>query len=238
MPLLFDWTIFIMIPPLLLAMWAQNQVKHNYQKYSTMRSARGYTGEQVARELLRLNGITDVQVDRVAGELTDHYDPRSKVVRLSENIYSSTSVSALSIAAHEVGHAVQHNKGYSPLVMRSTLVPVVNISSNMAMPLFMMGMMMAAFGGGGASFANELMLFGIILFSGVVVFQVVTLPVEFNASSRAIAMLQDNNFLNASEIKPAKDVLNAAALTYVAAAASTIASLLRLIIIFSRNNRD
>lgn len=235
MPLLFDWTIFIIIPPLILALWAQTKVKHNYLKYSKLRSNKGYTGEQVARELLRINGITDVKVAKVPGELTDHYDPRTKTIRLSDNIYSSTSVSALSIAAHETGHALQHNQNYAPLGIRSALVPAVNIGSNSAMPLFMLGILLTAFGG--SVFGQQLMLFGIILFTAVVLFQIVTLPVEFNASSRAIAMLQSNNFLDSTEIKPAKEVLNAAALTYVAAAASTLASLLRLIIIYSRNKR-
>lgn len=235
MPLLFDWTIFIIIPPLILSLWAQSKVRHNYLKYSQLKSNKGYTGEQVAKELLRINGITDVRVERVAGELTDHYDPRTKTIRLSENIYFSTSVSALSIAAHETGHALQHNKNYAPLALRSAIVPAVNIGSNSAIPLFMLGIFLTAFGG--SAFGQQLMLFGIILFTAVVFFQIVTLPVEFNASSRAISMLQGNNFLDRNEIKPAKEVLNAAALTYVAAAASTFANLLRLIIIYSRNKR-
>jgi len=232
---LYDWTFFILIPPLILAMWAQSKVKQNYTKYSKVQSRKGYTGEQVAKELLRLNGITDVKVDRVNGHLTDHYDPRSKTIRLSQDIYSSTSVSALSIAAHETGHALQHHKNYAPLTLRSNLVPIVNLGSNLAMPLFMLGIFLAAFAG--SPFGQELMLFGIILFTTVVAFQVVTLPVEFDASKRAITMLEQNGYLESNEIKPAKEVLNAAALTYVAAVATTLASLLRLILIYSRNKR-
>ena len=230
---MFDISFIILIlPAMILAMWAQSQVRGNYAKYSRVYSKKGMTGEQVAKELLSQNGIKDVNVEKIAGELTDHYDPRSKTIRLSEGIFNSTSVAALSVAAHETGHAVQHDVRYAPLSLRSAILPVATIGSNAGMWLFMIGIMLAAFAGN--PFGDQIMLVGIILFSCAVAFQIITLPVEFNASTRAIAMLEENNFLDEDEIKPAKAVLNAAALTYVAAAAVAIAHLLRLVLIYSR----
>ncbi|MCL1996712.1 MAG: zinc metallopeptidase [Defluviitaleaceae bacterium] len=233
----FDPLFIIMIlPPMFLAMWAQSQVKGNYVKYSKLLSRRGMTGAQVAEELLSQNGIKDVKVEQVQGELTDHYDPRSKTIRLSQGIYGSTSVAALSIAAHEAGHAVQHDTRYAPLSLRSAILPVASIGSNAGIWLFMIGIMLAAFAG--SPFAEQMMLAGIVLFSAAVAFQLITLPVEFDASKRAISMLEEYNFLDESEIKPAKAVLRAAALTYVAAAAIAMAHLLRFILIFAGRRND
>lgn len=227
--------IMLILPAMGLAMWAQSSVKGNYAKFSQLRSKRGMTGAQVAQELVRQNGLKEVKVEMVRGELTDHYDPRSKTVRLSEGIYNSTSVAALSVAAHEVGHAVQHDVGYVPLNLRSAIVPLASIGSNAGTWLFMIGMIMGGFAGSAAG--DSIMLTGIVLFSGAVAFQIVTLPVEFNASSRAIVMLEDNNFLDQEEIVPAKKMLNAAALTYIAAAAMALAHLMRFIMIYANRRR-
>lgn len=226
------FSIMLILPAMALAFWAQSQVKGNYHKYSQVRSRKGLTGAEVAQTLLSQNGIKDVTVERIKGELTDHYDPRSKVIRLSDGIYSSTSVAALSIAAHEAGHAVQHDVNYTPLAVRSAILPLATIGSNAGMWLFMIGIILAGFAGD--AFSNEIMLAGIILFSCAVLFQLVTLPVEFNASKRAVDMLQEYNMLDETEIPSAKKVLNAAALTYVAAATMALAHLLRFILIYSR----
>lgn len=216
------------------SMYAQFKVSSTFNKYSKVGNARGYKGADVARILLEQSGIHDVQVEPVRGSLTDHYDPASKVLRLSEDVYGSTSVAALGVAAHETGHAVQHNVGYAPLSMRSGIFPVVSFSSKLAMPLIVIGLIM------GPMFNSfYLAQVGVLLFSLVVLFQLITLPVEFNASSRALKMLGDYNFLTADEIKPAKKVLWAAAMTYVAAAATSIIQLLRLaLIVFGGRRRD
>lgn len=208
---------------------AQANVSSTFAKYSKYRNARGYTGADVARMLLSQSGINDVTVEPIRGNLTDHYDPTSHTIRLSEAVFASTSVAALGVAAHETGHAIQHNKGYAPLDMRTTMFPLVNLSNKLAMPLIIIGFILA--------FMNLGLIFaqiGIILFSLVVLFQLITLPVEFNASHRAINMLLDYGYLNKEEIQPVKKVLTAAALTYVAAAATSIITLLRLIATFSR----
>ena len=232
----FDtYFIILILPAMALAMWAQSQVKGSYAKFSKLRSRRGMTGSQVAEELLRQNGIKDVKVEHIRGELSDHYDPRSKTVRLSDGIYGSTSIAALAVAAHEVGHAVQHDVGYVPLNIRSAIVPLASIGSNAGTWLFMIGMMLSAFAGAVAG--ESIMLAGIVMFTAAVAFQIITLPVEFNASSRAIVMLEDNNFLDQEEIKPAKKMLNAAALTYIAAAAMALAHLMRFILIYANRRR-
>ncbi|WP_317855752.1 zinc metallopeptidase [Chakrabartyella piscis] len=222
--------LFLLILAMILSMWAQANVTGTYNKYAKVRNRRGYTGAQVATEMLQNSGIYDVQVERVAGNLTDHYDPRSKTLRLSQGVYDSTSVAALGIAAHETGHAIQHDVGYGPLALRSIMVPVSNFGSKMAMPLILIGVLF----GGNSSYT--MITLGIAMYALAVLFTVVTLPVEFNASSRAIDLLVDQNFLDTDEIGSAKKVLSAAALTYVAAAITAVIQLLRLISIFGRRS--
>lgn len=231
MPLFFDSTMLLLIPALLLSLYAQSKVKGTFDKYSRVAAASGLTGMEVAKRLLSANGINDVKVEHVAGNLTDHYDPRDKTVRLSDAVYNKRSLAAIGVAAHEVGHAIQHNQEYGPLAFRSGLFPVVNLGSKLWMPLFMIGMFM-----GYSGFGMGMIYAGIALFSTVVLFQLITLPVEFNASSRAIDLLEQQNILSGLEAGPAKKVLDAAALTYVAAAVMSLMQLLRFIMI-ARNRR-
>lgn len=221
---------FLLILAMILSLWAQSNVSGTYNKYSKVRNRRGYTGAQVATQMLQNSGIYDVSVERVAGNLTDHYDPRSKTLRLSQGVYDSTSVAALGIAAHETGHAIQHDVGYVPLSLRSLMVPISSFGSKLAMPLILIGFL---FGG---SSSNTLISLGIVMYALAVLFTLVTLPVEFNASSRAIDLLVDQSFLDTDEIGSAKKVLHAAALTYVAAAITAVMQLLRLVGIFGRRN--
>ena len=216
----------------ILALFFQANVTNTFGKYSKIRSSKGYTGADVARMLLSQNGITDVSVQPIRGNLTDHYNPVNKTLNLSESVYNSTSVAALGVAAHETGHAVQHAKGYIPLLMRSAIFPAVSFSSKIAMPLFIFGILLT-------NFINSpiLALIGAWLYVFVVVFQIITLPVEFNASSRALKMLRDYNFLDETEVGGAKKVLSAAAMTYVAAAAASILQFLRLLAI-ANSRRD
>lgn len=217
-----------------VCMIAQGNVSSTFNKYSKIANSRGYTGADVAKMLLQQNGIYDVQVEHIKGNLTDHYDPIKKVLRLSDAVYGSKSVAALGVAAHETGHAVQHAKGYVPLTVRSAIFPVVSFSSRIAMPLFIIGLLL-----GGLINSYSLALAGAILFGVVVAFQLITLPVEFNASSRALKMLSDYNYLDQREVSGARKVLSAAAMTYVAAAAASIVQLLRLLsIIGLGRNRD
>lgn len=222
----FDTTYLIFVlPALILAMWAQSTVSSTYTKYSSVLSTRGITGAEVADKILRLNGVYDVKIEKISGNLTDHFDPRSKVIRLSEGVYNSSSVAALGVAAHETGHALQHNQGYIPIKLRNSVLPVANIGSFAAFPLVLLGLL----------FQSGIMVdIGIILFTAVVAFQLVTLPVEFNASSRAISVLDNQAVLEGDELKGAKKVLKAAAMTYVAAAAVSIGNLLRLLTIANR----
>ena len=219
---MFDSTMILLLPAIALAIWAQMRVKSAFKKYSKINSSQGYTGVKVAEYLLQQNGITDVQVESVEGTLSDHYDPRTKKVRLSANNYKGSSLAALAVSAHEVGHAIQHNKGYVPLQIRHSILPVTNIGSWAAFPLFFIGFFFQY---------PMLMDLGIIFFAGVVLFHFVTLPVEFNASSRALSILETNGLLVSSEITGAKKVLNAAAMTYVAATAVSLIHLIRLIIL-------
>ena len=219
---MFDSTMILLLPAIALAIWAQIRVKSAFKKYSKINSSQGYTGVKVAEYLLQQNGITDVQVEAVEGKLSDHYDPRTKKVRLSANNYKGSSLAALAVSAHEVGHAIQHNKGYVPLQIRHSILPVTNIGSWAAFPLFFIGFFFQY---------PILMDLGIIFFAGVVLFHFVTLPVEFNASSRALSILETNGLLVSSEITGAKKVLNAAAMTYVAATAVSLIHLIRLIIL-------
>lgn len=224
----FDiYYLILIVPALILSIYAQIKVKSAFNKYSRIRNTSGMTGADVARVILDRSGLYDVRIERIAGDLTDHYDPRTKVVRLSQSVYGSNSIAALGVAAHETGHAIQHSESYGPLVLRSTLVPVAQIGSSLGVPLAMLGLIFSF---------PFLVNVGIVLFSLAVAFYIITLPVELNASSRAIRTLEDTGILNYNEIDPAKKVLRAAAMTYVASAAVAVANLLRLILI--SRNRD
>ncbi len=234
----FDPTYLLVVIGALLCMWASSRVNSTYRKYSRVRCRSGMTGAEAAERILQMSGIRDVEVAHVAGELTDHYDPRNKVLRRSDSVYGSRSVAAIGVAAHECGHAVQHQKGYAPLKIRSALVPAANIGSKLGLPLVILGLVLGldfALPGGGSF---SLVQIGIWIFSLAVLFQIVTLPVEFNASGRALRMLGDYGIMNGDEVDDCKRVLGAAALTYVAAAASAILQLLRLILLSGRSRRD
>jgi Zn-dependent membrane protease YugP len=227
----FDSTYFLVIIGIVLTIAASSKVKATFAKYSRIGSMSGLTGAQAAERLLREAGIYDVRIERISGNLNDHYDPRSKTLRLSDPVYGQTSLAAIGVAAHECGHAIQHQNSYIPLKLRGALVPVANLGSMASWPIILLGLVMGY---------NEFFIdLGIILFLAAVIFQVVTLPVEFNASHRAIARLGQANILYGDELKQSKKVLDAAALTYVAAAAASILQLLRLIILFGGGrNRD
>ncbi len=220
--------IILIVPTLLLSIWSQIKVKSTFASYSQKINSRGITGAQAAAYLLRVNNINDVRIERVSGSLTDHYDPSSKVLRLSESVYGKTSIAAVGVAAHETGHAIQHAVGYGPLVLRSTLVPVANIGSSAGPVLALLGIIFSW---------NFLLNLGILLFGCAVLFYLVTLPVEFNASSRAVAILGKTGVMSPQELSGVKKVLSAAALTYVASALTAVANLLRLILI-SRDRRN
>lgn len=226
----FDPTYFLVIIGAVICMIASARVNSTYRKYSSMRSMTGMTGAEAAERILKSAGIYDVQIRKVSGNLTDHYDSRNKTLNLSETVYDNASVAAIGVAAHECGHAIQDNKEYVPLKMRAALVPVANIGSSLSIPLIFIGLLL-----GGSEF---LITTGIILFSAVVLFQLVTLPVEFNASGRAVAVLGDMGILHGEEITATKKVLSAAALTYVAGALSSILQLLRLVLLSGRRNND
>ena len=220
----------LIVPAMLIALLAQARVSSTFNRYSRVYSHRGITAAQVARNILDENGLYDVQVQRVAGSLTDHYDPRSNVVRLSDSVYTSTSIAAIGVAAHECGHAVQHQQGYAPLKIRGAMVPAVNLGSNLSW-LFILGGVILGMN-------QTLLNVGILLFSLAVIFQLVTLPVEFNASSRALRILGSTGIMYEDEVGQTRKVLSAAALTYVAGAASALLSLLRLIILFGGRDND
>lgn len=222
---LMSYFIFV-VPALLFAGFAQMKIKNAFNKYSRVNSNTGMTGIQVARMILDRNGLYDVQIEQVRGNLTDHYDPRSRVLRLSQTVYGSSSIAALSVAAHEVGHAIQHSEGYFPLMLRNNIAPIANFGSRLVWVFIMIGFLISPF------FID----LGIVLFLSVVLFQVITLPVEFNASKRALVQLE-NGIIPRENIKPSKEVLNAAALTYVAATLTAIGELLR-ILYMTRRRRD
>lgn len=216
------YLIFI-LPALILSIYAQFKVKSTFSRYSEVRSARGITGRDVADNLLRNNGINNVSVEAIRGSLTDNYDPSAHVLRLSETVYGNNSIAAIGVAAHEVGHAIQHQQGYKPMEIRQSIVPVTNFASTASFPILLIGLI----------FANtNLIMVGILLFSAVVLFHLVTLPVEFNASNRAVAQLSQLGLIGGEEVPMVKKVLGAAALTYVAAALSSIANLLYYLAIF------
>lgn len=229
----YDWTFFLLIPAFILALLAQRKVKSAYAKYSKIASASGMAGSQVARQILDRNGLQDVQVEAVEGRLTDRYDPRSRTVRLSSDNYQHASLAGLAVAAHECGHAVQHAKSYAPLAFRTGLFPIANIGSRAALPLFFIGFLFSYGGGAGMT---VLMDVGILFFAGAVLFHLVTLPVEFDASRRALVMLHSSGYMSQTEVKGARRVLNAAAWTYVAAATIAILHLVRMIILRGARN--
>ena len=231
----FDWSyIVLVLPALILALAAQGKVSSAFNKYSRVPSRVGITGAEAARRIMELNGIYDVRIERVAGNLTDHYDPTKKVLRLSDSVYSSSSIAAIGVAAHESGHAIQHANGYDPLVLRSIMVPVANIGSRLAMPLILLGIIFSFT----SVMGNSLITFGILLFGLSVLFTLITLPVEFNASRRAIKCLESSRILYDDELAGTKKVLSAAAMTYVASAAVALANFIRLIVIFGGRRRD
>lgn len=234
----YDPTYILVLIGVILCVWASSRVNSTYRKYARVRCYSGMTGAQAAQRILQMSGIYDVQVQHVSGELTDHYDPAHKVLRLSDSVYGSQSVAAIGVAAHECGHAVQHQKGYLPLKIRSALVPVANIGSRLGLPLVILGLILGIGfelpGGGYFSLAQ----IGIWVFSLAVLFQVVTLPVEFNASGRALKMLGSYGIMSQDEVEDCKRVLGAAALTYVAAAASSVLQLLRLILLTGNRRRN
>ena len=228
----YDWTYILVLIGALICIAASARVKSVFSRYSTVRSHTGMTGREAAEQILRRNGIYDVQVVQIAGNLTDHYNPGNKTLGLSDTVYNSASVAAIGVAAHECGHAVQHATGYAPLSIRGALVPVANFGSMAAWPLIIIGLFM---NGETSAFLINL---GILLFSAAVLFQLVTLPVEFNASNRAVKVLESSGMLYPDEVGSVKKVLGAAALTYVASAASMILQLLRLIILTGGRRRN
>ena len=228
----FDWTYILVLIGVVICMMASGRVNSVFSKYSRMRSHSGMTGKEAAEQILRRNGIYDVQVIHIPGNLTDHYNPGNKTLGLSDTVYNSSSVAAVGVAAHECGHAVQHSVGYAPLTIRGALVPVANFGSAISWPLILIGLLI------NGQMSALLINLGILLFSAAVLFQIVTLPVEFNASGRAVKALESSGMLYPDEISAVKKVLGAAALTYVAGAASMILQLLRLMIIGGRKNND
>lgn len=228
-----DWTLLIVLPAMIFAMIAQYNVKSTFEKYNRVMTERRMSGAEAARRILDRNGLYNVQVERIRGHLNDHYDPRTNVIRLSDATYDSISVAALGVAAHEAGHAVQHAKGYLPIKIRSAIIPVTRFGSMLAMPVFLIGLLLTSFGYMDNYVGGIIMMVGILLFSLTTLFQLVTLPAEFNASSRALKTLEESGLLYGEEVSGARRVLSAAALTYVAALATSLASLLRLIIIAS-----
>lgn len=227
-PFFFDPTFLVLIPALVLAIWAQSRVKSAFHRYSQVNARRGVTAREAVRAILDSNGLNNVNVEMVRGALTDHYDPRSKVLRLSESVYGSPSIAAIGVAAHEAGHAIQDARGYTPLRLRNAFVPVASLGSSLALPLFFIGFL----------FSNPMMMdLGIIFFAAVLVFHLVTLPVELDASKRALSILSDSGLLAGDEIGGARAVLNAAALTYVAATLMSALQIVRLFLLRGMRNR-
>lgn len=226
---MMDWTMIVLLPAILLAVWAQNKVKSTFEQYSRVSSRRGITGREAARAILTSYGLGSMPIKPIAGQLTDHYDPQSRSLSLSEPVYDSTSIAAIGVAAHEVGHAVQHATGYKPLALRNSIVPVVNLTNMASWPLFLMGLIVGN---------SRLMNIGILLFVGVVVFHLVTLPVELDASRRALKVLSSNGMMDSEEVTGARKVLGAAAMTYVAALVQSVLQLVRLLLLRNSRSRD
>lgn len=230
----FDWTyVVLVLPCVLLSLWASANVNGTFRKYSQQLSSRHITGAEAAARVLSANGVRGVQIMRISGNLTDHYDPRTNVIRLSDDVYGSTSTAAIGVACHEAGHAVQYAVGYAPIKLRAAIIPVTNFGSKLAMPLILIGLLLSY----AASFSYVLVYVGIACFGLSLVFQLVTLPVEFNASRRAMEAISSGGLLTEEEQRGARKTLTAAALTYVAATATALAQLLRLLVIFGGNRR-
>lgn len=219
-----DWSLIIVLPALIFTLWAQTSVQSAYRKYSQVRNAAGLTGADAARRILNQNGLHHVRIEMIRGQMTDHYDPREEVIRLSEGVYNSPSVAAVGIAAHEAGHAVQHATAYGALKLRNAIIPVCRFGSAAAMPLFIIGLFAAS---------DVLMTVGILAYSAVTLFQLITLPVEFNASRRAMAAIEGWGYMSQDEEDGSRRVLRAAAMTYVAALATSLLTLLRLLVLFA-----
>ena len=232
----FDWTYLVLVVPcILLSLWASASVKNTFKRYSTQYSVRKITGADAAARVLRNNGVQNVRIERISGNLTDHFDPKTNVIRLSDTVYDSTSTAAIGVACHEAGHAVQYATHYGPIKLRAAIIPVTNFGSKIAMPLILLGILLSFAG----SLSYTLVYLGIACFGLSLVFQLITLPVEFNASSRAIRAITDAGILSSQELVGAKKTLKAAAMTYVAATAVALAQLLRLIVLFGgRRRRD
>ena len=225
---MFDWTILLVIPGFIISVWAQIKVSTTFNKYSQMKTAKGLSGYGAARRILDANGLSHVKIEQIRGNLTDHYDPRANVIRLSESVYHATSPAAIGVAAHEAGHAIQYARNYAPIRTRAKLVTATNIGSALSMPLFLVGLIFAYY---------PLTILGIILYSLVALFQLVTLPVEFEASSRAMKGLESSAILNEEELKASRKVLSAAAMTYVAALLTSLLTILRLLVLANGRRR-
>ncbi len=231
----FDWTyVVLVLPCIIFSMWASSSVNSTFKKYSTQYSSRRITGAQAAQRVLSMNGVYNVQIERVSGNLTDHYDPSTNVIRLSDSVYDNTSTAAIGVACHEAGHAVQYAQNYQPIKLRAAIVPITNIGSKLAMPLILLGLALTAMG----DISYTIVYIGIACFGLSLVFQLVTLPVEFNASRRAMRAIDQADLLTDEEQKGAKKTLKAAAMTYVAATAVALSQLVRLLILFGRRSDD
>ena len=231
----FDWTyIVLVLPCIIFSMWASSSVNNTFKRYAQKFSSRRITGAQAAQRVLRHNGVSGVRIERVSGNLTDHYDPRTNVIRLSDSVYNSTSVAAIGVACHEAGHAVQYAHHYAPIKLRAAIIPLTNFGSKLAMPLIILGVFLSSM----SYFGTMFVYLGIAAFGLSLVFQLITLPVEFNASRRALRAIESGELLTAEERRGAKKTLTAAAMTYVAATAVSLAQLLRLIMLFGGRRRD
>ena len=227
----YDWTYIVLVLPfIILSLLASASVKSTFKKYSSQFSRRGLTGAQAADQVLRANGVYNVRIERIPGDLTDHFDPKTNVIRLSDSVCDSSSVAAIGVACHEAGHAVQYAQGYGPIQLRAAIIPITNIGSKLAMPLILLGLLLEFLGG----ISNFFVAAGVICFSFSLIFQLITLPVEFNASHRAITAISQSGILFDNEISGAKKTLRAAAMTYVAATAVALMQLIRLIMIFNK----
>lgn len=231
----FDWTYVVLVLPfVLLSMWASFNVNSTFKKYASQYSRRNITGAEAARRVLTANGVSNVRIEKVSGNLTDHFDPKTNVIRLSESVHDSTSSAAIGVACHEAGHAVQYAQQYGPMKLRAAIIPITQIGSTLAMPLILIGLVLYAL----ETVSFVFVYAGIICFGTSLLFQLVTLPVEFNASARAMNTINESGILYPEEATGARKVLTAAALTYVAAAATTLAQLLRLVLLFTGRSRD
>ena len=230
-----DWTYLVLVLPcIIFSMWASSSVNSTFKRFSTQHSMRHITGAQAAQRVLSWNGVTGVRIERISGNLTDHFDPRTNVIRLSDSVYDSTSVAAIGVACHEAGHAVQYARHYAPIKLRAAIIPITNIGSKLAMPLILLGLVLNF----SAGLSNGLVYLGIGCFALSLVFQLVTLPVEFNASRRAMRAIADSNILTEDEQRGARKTLTAAAMTYVAATAVALSQLIRLLLIFGGKRRN